>query len=67
MSGLNLFDEDKKQAVRDFIALVAEMRENQKQYFLSRSRRFLNNSRELEARVDKALAWFNTQKEGIAI
>ena len=67
MSDLNLFDDDKGQAVKDFIAIVAEMRENQKQYFLTRNRRFLNNSRELEARVDKALAWFNTQKEGIAI
>ena len=67
MSDLNLFDDDKGQAVKDFIAIVAEMRENQKQYLLTRSRRFLNNSRELEARVDKALAWFNTQKEGIAI
>ncbi|MBQ6664108.1 MAG: hypothetical protein IJM68_00830 [Synergistaceae bacterium] len=67
MSELNLFDEDKAQAVKDFIALVAEMRENQKQYFLTRSRRFLNKSKELETRVDKALAWFGEQKGGDAV
>lgn len=40
---------------KDFIALVAQMRTNQKAYFKTRSYEALNESKRLEKLVDKAI------------
>lgn len=51
------------QAVRDFISLVRDMRENQKQYFQMRRRYYLAESKGLETQVDRALQWFAEEGE----
>lgn len=42
--------------VKEFLILCAQMRKAQKQYFTTRSRRALDESKALEARVDAILA-----------
>lgn len=39
----------------DFMTLVREMRETQKEYFRTRDANVLNKARDLEAKVDKAI------------
>ena len=56
---------DKTQAVKDFVSLVRDMRENQKQYAQTRSRYGLAESKRLEAQVDRALQWFAEEGERI--
>lgn len=40
----------------EFVALVKQMRESQRAYFKERSPQWLSQARELERRVDKAIA-----------
>ena len=56
---------DRTQAVKDFVSLVRDMRENQKQYFQTRRRYFLAESKRLEVQVDRALQWFAEEGERI--
>ena len=63
MTEHTLISYDRSQAVKDFISLVRDMRENQKQYFQTRSRYYLAESKGLEARVDRALRWFAEEGE----
>ena len=65
MTEHTLISYDRSQAVKDFISLVRDMRENQKQYFQIRSRYYLAESKGLEARVDRALQWFAEEGERI--
>lgn len=53
-----ILSSEKSLYVADFINLVCDMREAQKQYFKTRSKADLINSKQLEARVDKALQYF---------
>ena len=63
MTEHTLISYDRSQAVKDFISLVRDMRENQKQYAQTRSRYYLAESKGLEARVDRALRWFAEEGE----
>ena len=56
---------DRTPAVKDFISLVRDMRERQKQYAHTRSRYYLAESKGLEARGDRALRWFEEEGERI--
>jgi hypothetical protein len=47
--------ESKEIEYQKFLWLVEQMRINQRDYFKTRSRSALNNSKELEKQVDKAL------------
>lgn len=47
---------------KDFIALVAQMRTNQKAYFKTRSYETLNESKRLEKLVDNAIEEMTAQK-----
>ena len=56
---------DRTPAVKDFISLVRDMRERQKQYAHTRSRYYLAESKGLEAQVDRALQWFAEEGDRI--
>ena len=60
-----ILSSEKSQYAADFVSLVCDMRKAQKQYFKTRSKADLINSKQLEARVDKALQYFlGTSEEG---
>jgi len=42
-------------AAKEFMALVAEMRKSQKNYFKTRNTFYLNKTKALEQKVDKAI------------
>ena len=65
MSETLILSSEKSLYAADFIGLVCDMRKAQKQYFKTRSKADLINSKQLEARVDKALQYFlGTSEEG---
>lgn len=45
----------------NFVALVADMRETQRQYFLKRTGALLSRSKVLEKEVDRAIADFRNK------
>jgi hypothetical protein len=49
--------------MNNFVKLVAEMRNKQKEYFKSRSFQSLNEAKQLEKDVDKAIKDFSKPKE----
>ena len=51
-----------KQQVKDFIALVQQMRETQKLYFETRDRDVLSQSKSYEREVDRELKRMATQQ-----
>jgi hypothetical protein len=48
--------------MKEFIALVSEMRAAQRAYFRTRSKDALNRSKELERKVDAEINSYNTQQ-----
>lgn len=49
--------------MKEFIALVLEMRAAQKEYFKTRSKDVLNRSKELERKVDAELQNINDKQQ----
>lgn len=49
--------------MNNFVKLVAEMRNKQKEYFKTRSFQSLNEAKQLEKDVDKAIKDFSKPKE----
>lgn len=53
----SLFAYQKIKSMNEFIELVREMRNAQKEYFRTRDKNVLLKSKELERKVDSFLAW----------
>lgn len=51
--------------MKDFIELVREMRNAQKEYFKTRSKDSLNRSKELERKVDAELQSINNTQQSL--